>query len=138
MHNKNVFGVSFLSIIYHKTTSITFKLTMAHLVGFLVVLILSITCSNCVLPNHFKTDHNSVNPASVDPEILQYLTRLFENVKESGRQPVQEEFNLLPDESTGFANMVRCFPDSALGECSKPHRKGGISVARFLLQLIVI
>lgn len=37
-----------------------------------------------------------------------YLQRLFDSVK--GRQPQGGELNLLPDESSGFANTVHCFP----------------------------
>lgn len=87
---------------------------MARL-AVLLVGILSIHCSYGVLPRHFNPDRR-VDPPPIDPEVLQYLTQLFQTVKESGRQPVDGELNLLPDESKGFANMVRCFPDSALGE----------------------
>ena len=55
-------------------------------------------------------------PPVSDPDIVQYLTEVFNGVKGSGRKPINEELNLLPDESEGFANMVRCFSADHLGE----------------------
>ncbi len=55
-------------------------------------------------------------PPLTDPDIVQYLTEVFNGVKGSGRKPINEELNLLPDESEGFANMVRCFSADHLGE----------------------
>lgn len=55
-------------------------------------------------------------PPASDPDIVQYLTEVFNGVKGSGRKPINEELNLLPDESEGFANMVRCFSADHLGE----------------------
>ena len=55
-------------------------------------------------------------PPITDPDIVQYLTEVFNGVKGSGRKPINEELNLLPDESEGFANMVRCFSADHLGE----------------------
>ena len=57
----------------------------------------------------------SRSPAT-DPDIVQYLTEVFDGVKGSGRKPINEELNLLPDEREGFANMVRCFSADHLGE----------------------
>lgn len=55
-------------------------------------------------------------PPATDPDMVQYLTEVFNGVKGSGRKPINEELNLLPDESEGFANMVRCFSADHLGE----------------------
>ena len=55
-------------------------------------------------------------PPITDPDIVQYLTEVFNGVKGSGRKPINEELNLLPDESEGFANMVRRFSADHLGE----------------------
>lgn len=44
-----------------------------------------------------------------DPETLQYLDRLYKNVKKLRRPLVMGELNLLPEHSEGFANSVRCF-----------------------------
>ena len=61
--------------------------------------------------------HTPRSPPPVsDPDIVQYLTEVFNGVKGSGRKPINEELNLLPDESEGFANMVRCFSADHLGE----------------------
>ena len=53
---------------------------------------------------------------STDPDVIQYLTEVFNGVKGSGRKPVNEELNLLPDENEGFANMVRCFSADRQGK----------------------
>ena len=55
-------------------------------------------------------------PPATDPDMVQYLTEVFNGVKGSGRKPINEELNLLPDEREGFANMVKCFPADYLGE----------------------
>lgn len=50
----------------------------------------------------------SLGDPNADPTLVLYLQRLFDSVK--GRQPQGGELNLLPDESSGFANTVHCFP----------------------------
>lgn len=60
--------------------------------------------------------HTPRSSPATDPDVVQYLTEVFDRVKGSGRKPVNEELNLLPDENEGFANMVRCFSADHIGE----------------------
>lgn len=60
--------------------------------------------------------HTPRSSPTSDPDVVQYLTKVFDGVKGSGRKPVNEELNLLPDESEGFANMVRCFSADHIGK----------------------
>ena len=46
---------------------------------------------------------------SLDPEMLQYLEKVFEDAKSLNRPLVQGELNLLPLGKEGFANTVYCF-----------------------------
>ena len=46
---------------------------------------------------------------SLDPEMLQYLEKVFEDAKSLKRPLVQGELNLLPPGKEGFANRVRLF-----------------------------
>lgn len=74
------------------------------------------TCLSLLLAA-FAVPHSPRSPPpATDPDIVQYLTEVFNGVKGSGRKPINEELNLLPDESEGFANMVRCFSADHLGE----------------------
>lgn len=91
---------------------------MAVLELFMGILLLGYGSCD-VLPT--KQHKAKTDSPPVDPEVLQFLTQLFEKVKESGRKPVDGELNLLPDESKGFANVVRCFPDT-LGESGRHHK----------------
>lgn len=48
--------------------------------------------------------------AFLDPEMLQYLDRLYQHAKQLGRPLVNGEMNLLPEKApSGFANSIRCF-----------------------------
>lgn len=60
--------------------------------------------------------HTPRSSPATDPDVVQYLTEVFNGVKGSGRKPINEELNLLPDESEGFANMVRCFSADYIGK----------------------
>lgn len=62
--------------------------------------------------------HTPGSLPSTDPDVVDYLKEVFDGVKGSGRKPINEELNLLPNESEGFANMVRCFSADHLGEYS--------------------
>ena len=44
-----------------------------------------------------------------DPEMLQYLEKVFEDAKSSNRPLVQGELNLLPPGKEGFASTVHSF-----------------------------
>ena len=43
-----------------------------------------------------------------DPEMMQYLDKLFQDAKKVNRF-ANGELNLLPVKSSGFANTIRCF-----------------------------
>lgn len=79
------------------------------------------TCLSLLLAA-FAVPHSPRSPPSAtNPDVVQYLTEVFNGVKGSGRKPINEELNLLPDESEGFANMVRCFSADHLGEYINLH-----------------
>lgn len=44
-----------------------------------------------------------------DPELLQFLKKLYQGAKALGRPLQNGEMNLLPESSGGFANSVSCF-----------------------------
>ena len=69
----------------------TFKATVAV---FTTIMMLHITSTSAHPP---------------DPEMLQYLEKVFEDAKSLNRPLVQGELNLLPPGKEGFANTVRCF-----------------------------
>ena len=54
--------------------------------------------------------HITPTPAHpLDPEMLQYLEKVFEDAKSLNRPLIQGELNLLPPGKEGFANAVHCF-----------------------------
>lgn len=57
-------------------------------------------------PSAAGTSKNDVYP---DPEMLQYLDKLYNSAKELQRPLVNGELNLLPEHTDGFANSIRCF-----------------------------
>lgn len=60
------------------------------------------------------TCSSSSSPAAApfpDPEMLHYLDTLYDQAKQLGRPLLNGEMNLLPKNTQGFANSVRCFSD---------------------------